>query len=293
MSHQMHQNEDVEDNLLNWNDRAVVHANGGYGDLDAFADDPSALSSVTLRDLEVLKPHLPEHSIKGLHLLHLQCHIGSDTISWWRLGARDVYGLDFSPTSLDYARKLSERAGASITYVQSDARCAADAMPDQKGSFDVIVTSCGTITWLPDLKDWARSIASLLTDGGIFMIRDNHPLLFALNNEGMSIVQDYFGGTETTYETDQSYTSATDSLEDGTKPQITHTTNHNWAHDFQEISSALLDAGLTIEAIGEHNVDDWQSLPMLEYSPELQGWIMPHNQPQIPLTFSMVVRKKA
>ena len=165
-------------------------------------------------------------------------------------------------------------------------------MPEQKGSFDVIVTSCGTITWLPDLKDWARSIASLLAEGGIFMIRDNHPLLFALNNEGMSIVQDYFGGTETTYETDQSYTSATDSLEDGTKPQITHTTNHNWAHDFQEISSALLDAGLTIEAIGEHNVDDWQSLPMLEYSPELQGWIMPHNQPQIPLTFSMVARKK-
>ena len=293
MPHQMHQKEDVEDNLLNWNDRAVVHANGGYGDLDAFADDPSALSSVTLRDLEVLKPHLPGHSIKGLHLLHLQCHIGSDTLSWWRLGARDVYGLDFSPTSLDYARKLSERAGASITYVQSDARRAADAMPEQKGSFDVIVTSCGTITWLPDLKDWARSIASLLADGGIFMIRDNHPLLFALNNEGMSIVQDYFGGTETTYETDQSYTSATDSLEDGTKPQITHTTNHNWAHDFQEISSALLDAGLTIEAIGEHNVDDWQSLPMLEYSPDLQGWIMPHNQPQIPLTFSMVARKKA
>ena len=293
MSHQMHQNEDVEDNLLNWNDRAVVHANSGYGDLDAFADDPSALSSVTLRDLEVLKPHLPEHGIKGLRLLHLQCHIGSDTLSWWRLGARDVYGLDFSPTSLDYARKLSERAGATITYVQSDARCAADAMPQQQGSFDVIVTSCGTITWLPDLKDWARSIATLLADGGIFIIRDNHPLLFALNNEGLSIVQDYFGGTETTYETDQSYTSASDSLEAGTKPRITHTTNHNWAHDFQEISGALLDAGLTIEAIGEHNVDDWQSLPMLEYNSDLQGWVMPHDQPQIPLTFSMVARKKA
>ena len=41
------------------------------------------------------------------------------------------------------------------------------------------------------------------------------------------MVQDYFGGTETTYKTDQTYTSATGSLEDGTKPQITHTTNHN------------------------------------------------------------------
>jgi len=81
MSHQMHPDEDVQDNLLNWNDRAVVHANGGYGDLDAFTDDPSALSTVTLRDLEVSKPHLPEHSIKGLRLMHLQCHIGTDTLS--------------------------------------------------------------------------------------------------------------------------------------------------------------------------------------------------------------------
>lgn len=32
----LYQNEDVQDNLLSWNDRAVVHANGGYGDLDAF-----------------------------------------------------------------------------------------------------------------------------------------------------------------------------------------------------------------------------------------------------------------
>lgn len=100
----------------------------------------------------------PEPSIKGLRLLHLQCHVDTDTLSWWRLGARDVYGLDFSPISLDYARSLSERAGASITYVHGDARYAANAMPEQKGSFDVIVTSNGTITRLPDLEDWAHSI---------------------------------------------------------------------------------------------------------------------------------------
>ena len=109
----------------------------------------------------------------------------------------------------------------------------------------------------------------------------------------MSIVQDYFCGTETTYKTDQTYTSASGSLADGTKPQITHTTNHNWAHDFQEISSALLEPGLAIETLGEHNVDDWHSPPMLKYSPNLKGWIMPHSRPQIPLTFSMAARKEA
>ena len=82
VSHKMHPDEDVQDNLLNWSDRAVVHANCGYGDLDAFADDPSALSPATLYDLEVLKPHRPEHSINGLCPLHLQCHIGTDVLSW-------------------------------------------------------------------------------------------------------------------------------------------------------------------------------------------------------------------
>ncbi|WP_297317396.1 class I SAM-dependent methyltransferase [uncultured Bifidobacterium sp.] len=127
------QSGDVRDNLLNWNDRAVVHANGAYGDRDAFADDPSASSPVVLRDLAVLEPHLPESGITGLRLQHLQCHIGEDTLTWWRLGAGKVYGLDFSPTALEYARNPSERAGASITYVQGGARFAAQAMPDQAG----------------------------------------------------------------------------------------------------------------------------------------------------------------
>lgn len=285
------QSGDVRDNLLNWNDRAVVHANGAYGDRDAFADDPSASSPVVLRDLAVLEPHLPESGITGLRLLHLQCHIGEDTLTWWRLGAGKVYGLDFSPTALEYARNPSERAGASITYVQGDARFAAQAMPDQAGRFNLIVTIAGTITWLPDLNDWARSIATLLADGGIFMIRDNHPLLFALDNEGMPIIQNYFGGTETTYETDQTYASAVEAQQHQARTRIEHTTNHNWAHDFKEMTGALLDAGLAIEAIGEHAVTDWKAMPMLEYNSDLAGWTMPRDRPQIPLTFSIVARK--
>lgn len=88
------------------------------------------------------------------------------------------------------------------------------------------------------------------------MIRDNHPLLLALDNEGMTIIQNYFGGTETTHETDQTYTSAVETQQHQARTRIEHTTNHNWAHDFQEMTGALLDAGLAIEAIGEHAVTD-------------------------------------
>ncbi|PKV10098.1 hypothetical protein [Bifidobacterium asteroides] len=51
-------------------------------------------------------------------------------------------------------------------------------MPEQKGSFDITETSNGTITWLSNLEDWARSIPSVLADGGVFMISENHPPAF-------------------------------------------------------------------------------------------------------------------
>ncbi len=41
------------------------------------------------------------------------------------------------------------------------ARRASERLADLQGTFDVIVTSAGTITWLPELVGWARSIESL------------------------------------------------------------------------------------------------------------------------------------
>ncbi|MFT9194839.1 MAG: class I SAM-dependent methyltransferase [Bifidobacterium sp.] len=70
---------------------------------------------------------------------------------------------------MDNARSIAERAHATIDFVQGDARHADLALPDCLNMFDAVVTSVGTITWLPELSDWARSIASLLAPGGVFM----------------------------------------------------------------------------------------------------------------------------
>ncbi|WP_407124299.1 class I SAM-dependent methyltransferase [Weissella paramesenteroides] len=278
----------VNENLENWDDRANIHAHGAYGDLNKFANNSQAITGTVRRDLDVLKPFLPERSVAGQRLLHLQCHIGNDTLSWQRLGAKEVYGLDFSPKSLEYANDLANLAGAKITYVQGDARYASKALSNKHGQFDVVVTSAGTITWLPDLSDWAQSIADLLAPEGIFMIRDNHPMLFVLDNDGLEVKQNYFSGTEVSYESDNSYV-----VNDADNQQhiIEHTKNHNWAHDFQEIISVLRAAGLTIEAVGEYAKTDWQALPMLTYNEVNDEWIMPEGYPQLPLTFSVVARK--
>jgi 2-polyprenyl-3-methyl-5-hydroxy-6-metoxy-1,4-benzoquinol methylase len=70
--------------------------------------DKAHLSHVVRFDLPLLG------DIAGLRGVHLRCHIGTDTLSLARLGAT-MTGVDFSPTSLEQARRLAERAGPPAT----------------------------------------------------------------------------------------------------------------------------------------------------------------------------------
>lgn len=80
--------------------------------------------------------------ITGLRALHLQCHIGTDTLSLARLGAQ-VSGLDFSPASLAQARRLAGRCGAAIDYVEALVYDAASMLPAE--SFDLVYTGIGAL----------------------------------------------------------------------------------------------------------------------------------------------------
>ena len=62
-------------NLANWDDRAAAHAASTDYGFDRFVADPAHLSDVVRFDL----PRLGD--IAGLRGLHLQCHIGTDTLS--------------------------------------------------------------------------------------------------------------------------------------------------------------------------------------------------------------------
>ena len=75
-----------ERNRTLWDEIAPVHlkAYQEVGRLRA--------GGITLDELEVQEIG----DVRGKTLLHLQCHIGTDTLSWARLGAI-VTGMDFSP----------------------------------------------------------------------------------------------------------------------------------------------------------------------------------------------------
>ncbi|MFD4367165.1 class I SAM-dependent methyltransferase [Rhodococcus sp. NPDC058521] len=277
----MRESDAVFDNRANWDERAEVHVRSAMYDVENFLADPSTISTVVQNDLLVLAPHLPDSGVRGRSLLHLQCHIGTDTVSWARLGASDVHGLDFSPNSLRHAARIAEADGRTITWVEGDARGASTLIARR---FDVVVTSAGTIVWLPELTGWAQSIHDLLEPGGVFMIRDDHPILGSMEFEPWTITDDYLGGGGTrTYEDAGTYT------DNDTDAAIGHVTNHEWRHDLGEIIGALLNAGLEMLAFAELPYMDWPAFPDL--TPCREGWTLPATTPRIPLNFAIVARR--
>src|SRR5439155_9735685 len=98
--------------------------------------------------------------------MHVQCHIGFDTISLARRGAR-VTGLDFSPAALAKAEELARRSGVEATWVQPDA---ARIPAHLHGRFDLTYATLGAICWIEDIPAWMRAVAATLRHGGRFVL---------------------------------------------------------------------------------------------------------------------------
>ncbi|WP_372967186.1 class I SAM-dependent methyltransferase [Microbacterium sp.] len=261
----------------NWNDRVPLHETA-YG-LDAF-DDPNHLSDVVRDDLPVLSRLLPSGSLTGLDLCHLQCHIGTDTISLARAGAT-VTGVDFSAPALAVAAELASRSGTEATWVETDVLDARNAV---SGDFDVVYTSIGTITWLADLDRWAAQIVGLLRPGGTFFIRDGHPALYALDEDAPTLTTRYayFGdGRAQHWDDESTYVG------DGT---VAHPRTYEWPHPLSEIIGALLRAGLRLIHFDEGRTLPWQFSPRMVDVPG--GFAWPEAERNlIPCTYTIVARK--
>jgi SAM-dependent methyltransferase len=230
-------------NLANWNSRVPAHE-AGYG-LDRFSEDPAHLSQVVQFDL----PRLGD--VAGLDAVHLQCHIGTDTLSLARLGAR-MTGLDFSAPALEVARRLAAECGQEIEYVHSDVYGAVEALGAER--FDLVYTGIGAICWLPDIRRWAQVVAALLKPGGRLFIREGHPVVWSLCDprpDGLLVIEfPYFeveGGTP--FREEETYVEHTEKL---ASPDIV-----SFNHGLGEIFNAVWDAGLQITGFVEHDSLPW------------------------------------
>jgi SAM-dependent methyltransferase len=240
--------EYMKANRANWDERAPVHAISADYNLDRYIADPTALSDVVQFDRRLLG------DVSGLYGVHLQCHIGTDTISLSRLGAR-MTGLDFSPAAIEQARALVAKSGDDVTFVGSDVYDAASALGGEK--FDLVFTGIGALCWLPSISRWAATVASLLKPGGRLFIREGHPMLWSLaeSRPDSLLVVDlpYFERDEPSVWKDGGTYVETDVV-------FTANTTHEWNHGLGEIVSALISEGLQITGLVEHDSIPWEAL---------------------------------
>lgn len=270
-----------EINLANWESRVPVHTGPDGYPLDAF-DDPTYLSEVVRYDL----PRLGR--LDGLDVLHLQCHIGTDTVSLARHGARSTTGLDFSPAAVAAARVLAERAGNKVDFVESDAYDAVTALGAHR--FDLVFTGIGALCWLPDIRRWADVVAGLLRPGGRLFMREGHPMMWTLSDprpDGLLVVEyPYFESPGIVFSEAESYSGT---------GEIASPDSVGFNHGLGEIFTALRDAGLTMTDFTEHQEVPWNPLgDGMEESPEWPGeYRLVTGRERVPLTYTLQATKRS
>src|SRR5215831_9145970 len=265
----------IEINRRNWNERAVIHARDRTG---FYGLDRVRSGEATLRSIEAVE--LGDISQKSV--LHLQCHIGTDTLRLVRCGAI-VTGLDFSAEAISVARRLASEARLKAEFVEGRVDEAPRLTP---GPFDLVYVTWGTICWLPDLRVWARVIATVLAPGGELYFADAHPSFLLMEEREGKLEPMY--DFQTPADRPLEFSDATTCTGDPTI--MTHQSTREWIHPLSAILGAIIDVGLTIVMFREHEVLPWRGVPSLVPASD-RLWRLPDGHPRIPLSFSVRAKK--
>ncbi|MYW05803.1 methyltransferase, partial [Streptomyces sp. SID3343] len=257
-------------NRANWDERVPIHTAGDFYDVAGFVAGNDAL-----RDFEVAEVG----DVTGKTLLHLQCHIGLDTLSWARRGAI-VTGLDFSAPAVAAAEDLAARTGVTTArFVTSDVYDAVGTLGGR--TFDVVYTGLGALCWLPDIDRWARTAAALVSSGGFLYLAEFHPFADVLAADGRTVELDYFRREPTVWDEPGTYAD--------TNAKTSSNVTVEWQHGIGDVVSALVGAGLRVEFLHEHDFSLFARFPVLE---ERDGdYRFPEGQPRVPLIYSLRATK--
>lgn len=272
--------DQTEVNRLWWNERVASHvASPFYHAKDVAGGNPRPL---TLERAEL-------GDVMAKSLLHMQCHFGLDTLSWAIYGA-NVTGLDFSADALAAARGLAGEAGIDARFIETNILEADMVLGDK---FDIVFTSWGVLGWLPDHERWAEVAAHFVKPGGTFYIAEIHPVVWMFDDQDETrIPKDkpvYYGLYDYFYNEDPI-------VEDGGGSYATAETNyknnrtHSWIYELGKIVTLLIDKGLQIEFVHEHDFtcnDIWPAL--VERDDGM--WELPEGWPKMPLSFSIKATK--
>ncbi len=268
-----------DDNRANWDERVALHLGTPAYDLAPLRAGRGMLHPIEEAELG---------PVAGLRVLHLQCHFGRDTLTLAQRGA-EVSGLDFSAPAIAAARSLADELGLSgrARFVCADLYDAPHAIPEP-ASFDRVFVSWGAIYWLPDIAQWARIVAGFLRPGGALYLAEGHPA--ALVFDDVAATADGRPGFFAPYFLPDAL--VLDDATDYADPEarLQNARQHSFMHPLGAVLTALLDAGLRLDFVHEHDAVPWRMFACLvAHAGGLYRW---PDRPWLPLSFSLRASKR-
>ncbi|MRG60749.1 methyltransferase domain-containing protein [Agromyces sp. CFH 90414] len=286
----------LDDNRANWDERVPVHVASEMYDRATLRAGGSQLDPIAAAGVARLFPD----GLDGVRVLHLQCHFGSDSLSLANLGAT-VVGLDFSAPAVEEARRMAAEIGVAdrARFIEGNVYDARRLLPEPE-SFDLVFVTWGTITWLPDVAEWARLVAWFLKPGGRLYFADLHPTAWMFDvdedHDDEGDARGHDGDAAALPVVKYPYRSAeADVLDDPSdyadaSAVLQHARTWEWAHPLAQIFGALREGGLVVEHLDEHYRLPWRVFPAaVPLGEGMYGW--PDEQ-WIPLALELVARHR-
>ena len=270
----MNDREYMEANRKHWDEVTPIHVGSEFYDVAAFKAGHTKLRPVELEEVG---------DVRGKTLLHMQCHFGMDTMRWARDEGAIVTGVDFSEAAIEQARALASELNIDARFVVSNVY---DLPQNLDGQFDVVFTSYGVLTWLPDIKEWARVAAHFVKPGGMFYLAEFHPVAWIFDDAPgvteLTVRYPYFADVPIRIDGEGTYADMS--------ARIENRTTYDFPHPVGDVVSALIDAGLRIDHLHEFPFSTYQFLPFTERRPDGKVYLTKHDG-CVPLLYSVKATK--
>jgi SAM-dependent methyltransferase len=223
-----------ETNRAIWNARAAQHGQDRYYDSAGLVAGRDWLTDVENQGVAAAIGDVRDRDI-----LHVQCHLGFDSISLARRGAR-VSAVDFSPVAIAKATGLAAECGVSIDFVEADVT----NLPVRlTGRFDLVYATIGILCWIDDIAAWMRSVGATLRPGGRLLLVDFHPVALMVRS-----VEPLVLGFPYAHDGPRSV----DRRAPADAQEVAQFATVQFAHALGEIVTAAVDAGLRVICLTEH-----------------------------------------
>lgn len=265
--------EFLKSNRALWDAWTRIHVKSKFYDVDAFKRGENRLDAIVREGVG---------DVRGKSLLHLQCHFGLDTLTWARLGAQ-VTGADFSQEAIKHARQLAQETGIAAQFVCVNIYDLPNVLT---GQFDIVFTSHGVLTWLPDLPAWGKVIAHFLKPGGLVYICEAHPTAYIFDDEypdDLRVRYPYFHSNE------PGSSIVKGSYAD--RDADVHGIEYFWSFSMSDVINSLIQAGLRITELREYDFVSWQMFPFMEQDAD-GWWRLPEKFPRLPLMFALKAQRR-